>query len=242
MTDEKDLTGFLDRELDPVDHAEVEARAKRDPDTAARLVRLRANDDLLRAAFASPTHEGVPDRFAAVIDAGLANAPLTSLHRRAHRPGNDNQPRWWHLGGAVAASLAIGVVLSMQLVPGASDATMSASLSTALSATPSLQTVTLATGERMTPQLTLAQNGGGYCRQFRLASASREMAGVACRSKGPWSVEALVPAGSNDSAQQGYVTAEGAEPSALDGVINSRRAGDPLAAAAETALIARDWR
>ena len=34
--------------------------------------------------------------------------------------------------------------------------------------------MTLASGERLTPDLTFAQAGGGYCRQFRLAVANRD--------------------------------------------------------------------
>lgn len=243
MTDDEKLTGFLDRELDRVTQADVETWAAREALTATRLSQLRANDDLVRAAFDTPMHEGVPDRFAAVIDAGLASAAQTPARHAPHgSPGNDNQPRWWQFGGAVAASLAIGLVLGTQFMPDASDATTSTALSAALTATPSLQTVTLASGERVTPQLTVAQTGGGYCRQFRLATAAREQAGIACRTSGQWAVEALLPTTSPGAARDAYVTAEGAEPSEIGGVIETRRAGDPLDAAAEQALIARGWR
>ena len=240
MTDDDQLSGFLDGELDGDSRAAVEARTAREADAAALLSRLRGNDDLVRAAFDGPMQEGVPERFAAAIDAGLAS------HAQAERtprvmPGNDNQPRWWHLSGAVAASLAIGLVLGTQFMPSGHGATGSVALSDALDATPSLQTVTLASGERLTPQLTFAQSGGGYCRQFRMTIADRDQAGVACRTTGQWAVEALLPATSTGSARDAYVTAEGPEPSGVAEVIDARRAGDPLNAAAEQALIARDW-
>ena len=241
MTDDEKLSGFIDRELDRSAHARVDALI-RAPAAAALLSRLRGNDDIVRAAFDAPMHEGVPDRFAAAIDAGLASVAKPHANRVVRSaPMNDNQPRWWHLGGAVAASLAVGLSLGTQLLAPVGGAMSSHTLSDALDATASLRTVTLASGERLTPDLTFAQAGGGYCRQFRLAVANRDHAGVACRTKGQWAVEALIPAAAVSSAEDTYITAEGAAPSSLDGVVDTLRAGDPLDSAAERALIANGW-
>ena len=242
MTDDEKLNGFIDRELDRSAHARVDALTQ-EPAAAALLSRLRGNDDFVRAAFDAPMHEGVPDRFAAVIEAGLASTDRARAnHVDGSAPMNDNQPRWWHLGGAVAASLAVGLMLGTQLLAPVGGASSSPALSEALDATASLQTVTLASGERLTPDLTFAQAGGGYCRQFRLAVANRGHAGVACRTNGQWAVEALMPAVAVSSAADAYVTAEGAAPSSLDSVIDTLRGGDPLDGAAERALIANGWR
>jgi hypothetical protein len=240
MTERVKLSGLIDRELDQAERTDIETLVTGDPESAALVSRMRRNDDLVRAAFAVPMGEDVPDRFTSAIDAGLNR--LTQVHVASAVAGNDNRPRWWQLGGAVAASLAIGLVMGTQFLASGEKATTSVALSKALSTTPSLQTVKLASGEQVTPELTIAQNGGGYCRQFRLASADRDHAGVACRTQGQWVVEAIAPATPTRSASDDYVTAEGAQPSSVEDVIAARRIGDPLDPAAEKVLIARRWR
>jgi hypothetical protein len=242
MNDDEKLSSFIDRELESNELADVEALIARDAQAQTRVARLQGNDRLVRAAFDTPMEEAVHDRFMAAVDAGLtahAKAPSVPVEPRA---SNDNGRTWWRMGGAVAASLAVGLSVGTQFAPSGGDATTSAAMNDALNATPSAQTVSLKSGEQLTPHLTFARAGGGYCRQFSMAASDGNRSGVACKSSGQWRVEALLPAGAVASAEDGYVTAEGPVAAGLDAVIGKLRAGDPLDKEAEAALIERHWK
>lgn len=248
MSEDEKLNGFLDHELDKKEHSEVEALIAHEDGAKARLARMQINDDLVRSAHDAPMAEEVPDRFLKAIDSGIAQHGSAKLDNvvsiDAHRPvaSNDNRKSWWQMGGAVAASLAVGLFFGTQLTSTGGDATMSIALNDALNTTPSAQTVALTTGERLTPQLTFARVGGGYCRQFSIATGAKSRAGVACTSAGQWSVEVLLPSSDSASAEDGYVTAGGMENPEMDGLVAKLRAGNPLDKSAEEALIATRWK
>jgi negative regulator of sigma E activity len=243
MSDDEKLSGFVDRELDGKTQADLEALIAQDDQIKARLSRIQTNDDLVRKAFDAPVTEAVPDRFVAAIDAGLAkHSNAAEVNARPPQASNDNNKAWWQIGGAVAASLAVGLFFGAQLAPGGADATMSVALNDALNATPSAQTASLKSGERLTPQLTFARAGGGYCRQFDISAANGVRSGVACNREGRWTMEALMPSSAGASAEEGYVTAEGPTNMALENLVNRLRTGDPLDKPAEDAVIARGWK
>lgn len=244
MSDDEKLSGFVDRELDPKEQADMAAALERDQGAREKLARMQRTDALVRAAHDGPMREAVPDRFLRAIDAGLASSDVTRLPAPIARAANDNRKTWWLTGSAVAASLMLGVLIGPQILPqgGGGSAALSVALSDALETSPSAKSVTLQSGEAITPQLTFARTGGGHCRQFTLASRSTTQAGLACRDDGRWSLEALLPSSAAGSAEAGYVAAEGPSDAALTATIDALRAGDPLDKAAEDALIARRWR
>ena len=243
MDDDEKLSGFLDRELAEPDRAELAARASRDADTAARLGRMQENDDLVREALSAPLHDPVPARLLEAVDAGLArHAPPHATDAGPRTPANDNPRRWWPLTGAVAASLMVGLVTGSQLAPRGELAAGSVSLEDVLTKTPSAQSVSMASGERVTPQLSFARAGGGYCREFVLASDAGEQTGVACNPNGRWRVVALLPSDASQAADSGYATAAGVAPAAIEEVVGALRGGDPLDVDSEASAIAREWR
>jgi hypothetical protein len=236
MNDDNNLSAFLDGELDATQLIEIRSRAERDLAINAKLERMRKTDDLVRAAFDTPMQEGVPDRFTAAIDKGLAPIADPALSRPV--AVNDNAKWWWSTGGAVAASLALGLLLGSQTLQNRDS---EAALFIALNSTPSATTTSLESGQKLTPQLSFARIGGGYCRSFTLSRADTSKAGLACKAGGRWSIEALIPAKAAGSADLGYVTAEGPALPGLDEIISELRTGDPLEKVAEGAMIARGW-
>ena len=139
----------------------------------------------------------------------------------------------------MAASLALGLLLGSQIIPKRDH---DAALSLALDSTPSDKTALLESGQSLTPLLSFARVGGGYCRSFTLAKVSASKAGLACKTGRTWSIEALIPAGgAAGSADQGYVVAEGPWSPDMDAVIEDLRAGDPMDKATEAVMIARSW-
>lgn len=245
MNDDEKLNGFLDGELAPVDHAAMEARIAADHAEMVKLDAMQTTDDLVRAAYSDPMSERVPDRFMAVLAGGIAE-PANNIPRDPQVPhsSNDNARGRWRMGGAIAASLTVGLLLGTQVISRGhgDDSITSIALRDVLNATPSAQSVALASGERITPQLSFPKVGGGYCRQFSLVSADRSRMGIACTSHGSWTIEALLPATAKATANDGFAVAEGPVDPGLAAVIETLRGGDPLDNAGESELIERHWK
>jgi surface antigen len=248
VSDDTKLSGMLDGELGPKEQAAMLAQMANDATLKAKIAELEENDDLVRAAFNGPLNEHVPERFVTAIDAGLARQEpsnpdnVVRLDPPPQHAINDNGFSRWRLGGALAASLAVGVVLGTQWMAPDNANMMSKSLSTALDTTPSAQSAEIAQGQSVTPLLSFAKVGGGYCRQFNMTGKSGVKTGVACRADQGWSIEALLPRTETASAEIGYVAAEGSGNVSIDSAIASLRAGDPLDQAAEAELIAQGWK
>jgi hypothetical protein len=248
MSEEAKLSVMLDGELGPKERAEMEAILARDTALKAKLAEMQRADDLVRAAYAAPMEEAVPGRFMKAIEAGLG-APaalmpgsVVSIVGHPFAASNDNRKSRWQLGGAIAASLMLGLLLGTQFSTGVDGNLTSTALNKALNTVPSTQTVSIAAGESITPQLSFAKAGGGYCRQFSLTGRAGPKTGVACQKDGGWAIEALMPRVQAASAEGGYVTAEGPIDTGIETVIGTLRAGNPLDAAAETKVIARGWK
>lgn len=240
MTEDERLSSFLDGELT----ASGRAALVGDGQAQTRLTRLRATDDLVRAAYAGPMHEPVPDRLMAAFDKGIfAHGEPAGIDETVPTASNDNDRRRWLTGGAMAASLALGLLLGPMVMRGSgSDGVTSVAFNGALDTTPSLQTASISSGERLTPQLSFAKTGGGYCRQFELVEADKASTGVACADNGKWAIKALLPSRTKTSATYGYGVAEGPEDTGLAAVIDTLRKGDPLDKAAEQGAIVKHWR
>jgi hypothetical protein len=249
MNDEEQLNRLIDGELGPEEQAQMQARVASDSTLQTKLAEMKRADALVREAFEAPMAEETPDRFLKAIDAGLAakapslqSPPLTNVVTLPHTAENDNDKSWWKASGAMAASLAIGLFLGTQWPTAGGEGSTSQALASALSSTPSAQSVALAKGESITPQLSFAKAGGGFCRQFLLSGKAGAKAGLACTHSGEWSIEALSPTNTSASAQDGYVVAEGQDTAGIDAVVTRLRAGDPLDKAAEADLIASGWK
>jgi hypothetical protein len=242
MTDEERLAAFLDGELGSAERAAVERQMATDPDFATTAHQLQQNDAAMREAFDGPMHEDVPDRFRAL----LAEAPRMAGAGAICSPVNDNAPVGWRrLGGAVAASLALGLLggnlLQRPVAGTTSSVTTSVAFNDALDHVASGRGITLAKGGKVVPRLTFASRSGGYCRQFDLDQNGRPQAGIACREGSGWQLQALLPRSDTAQGTDDYAVAEGSGDPALDGVAMALRKGDPLSASEEATLIRRAW-
>jgi hypothetical protein len=237
MGEKERLGAFLDGEMAGEERAAFERRLAGEPALAEQAARLGRNDALLRAACAAPMAEKVPERFLALLgEAPGAAAPTGAA--------NDN--RFWALRrmGGLAAGLALGLLVGTQIPRGGTAAPLAASagFADALSRTASGRPAAIEAAARLTPSLSFPARGGGYCREFDLETARGAQSGIACRRGGEWRVEALLPRVARPAAAGGFAVAAGAGDPALDSVMEGLRAGDPLDAGTEKALIARDWR
>lgn len=227
LSREERLAAWLDGELTGAVLTAFEAELASDPDLAALAQEWQGNDSLMAAAFAP------------VADAPIDPAMLERLglaEPAAPVAANDNPP-WWKrhampLGGAIAASLVAVLLVAPRVGGEARDP-----LSQALDRTPSLAQADLPDGRKITPMLTAQAADGRWCRAF---GDGNEVA-LACRNgKGAWIIE-VKGKGAAPADNAEFAVAGGADDAALDAAQARLKLADPLDAAAEQALIAKEW-
>lgn len=217
------LMAYVDGELDAEARAEVVAALATDPALAARVaaaVQLRAR---LSAAFGPTLTEPVTDR---LIEAVRPAVTAWSW------------PHW----GALAASLAIGLVLGPLLLSPPSSITMRAGQLVAQGPLAAALDSQLASDQSGSEDsfigISFRAVTGEYCRTFNLRGGDA-LAGLACRRDDGWRIEAVVPAehtggGSTRTAGSGL-------PPEIAARVEARITGEPLDAAQETAAMEHGW-
>lgn len=238
------LAAYADGELGPDDRAKVEAAIAANSALADEVAAHRALRDQLSAHFGSVLAEPVPDRLTALLALPLNHAAevvdlakMRAAKEQRQRRTAFVMPRW-AMGGAIAASLAVGLVIGGQLP---SDAPMrsvggqlvaSGALDTALSSQP-----TSAPQDQQPVRILLSfkDEGGRYCRGF----ASGTTSGIACRTDESWALvrtQASSPAAAGEYRQAGSANADimaAAQDMAAAGALDSR---------AEQAAINARWK
>lgn len=253
------LAAFLEGSLDDEALTDaIEAAINADPALADRVEALAGGDDAatiaVRNAFAAVLDAPVPEHLSRVIAAQPESAQVVDFAAaRSSRvlpvPANHMaRSSWrWPQFGAMAASLALGVIVGGLLLTGdgtGSDGApaggslvfVSADLIAMLDTAPSGQAVNLAslgTGEVV---LTFRNVDGQLCRQFMLAGSAGTSDALACAGQnGGWQVEAFgrraAPAGEMKLAGGDAAVSVVA---AVDDMIDS----DPLMGADEAAELA----
>lgn len=213
--DDETLMAFADGALDTEQAREVEAALAGDAAARATVARFRATRGLLEAAY---PEEPAPE---------LLERRVRAMARRERRPAAPAYGRWG-LPLAAAVALTLGLAGGWLAAQRGGDP-----LTAALERTPSGTAVALAEGGALTPTETFRDREGRWCRAFEQGGAT----GAACREPGgAWRLAFLVPAGQGDA----YAPAgEGPEPG--DALLGALRAGAPVDAATERALIAGGW-
>lgn len=268
------LMAYADGELGEPERSAVEAAEREDPAVAASIARHRALRSNVFAAFAGVLDEPVPVRLQPPgAGAGpAARAPtrtgtVASLDAARERKAKAREAvqaampasvprRAWPRWGALAASLAVGVLVGSVWMQGgtgggdpgfvATDASgrllAQGELAGALSqqlAGDAGDAIDAKTGKRVRIGVSFAARGGGYCRSF---TAGRS-AGLACREGDSWRIPVLQDAPATAPADSAaYRQAAGTAPAAVLEVIDARIDGMTLDAAAERAARDRGWK
>jgi hypothetical protein len=216
------LAAFLDGTLE--DEAlldAIEAAINADPALAERIEALATGDDhtaqAVRDAFAPVLRAPVPDHLTQIVTATatdtaeVADLAAARTARSLPMPANDaGSPgsSWrWPQFGAMAASLALGVMIGGPLLTGGANGgaeggalvlaavegpSTPPAVAAMLDTAPSGQAVDLAslgTGEVV---LTFRNADGALCRQFMVEAGSSTSDALACAGKdGGWQVEAF---------------------------------------------------
>jgi hypothetical protein len=237
LTDEI-LMAYADGELEPAVREQVEGALREDPQAAAAVERHRALRADVFAAFAGVLDEPMPERL-------QPHAPAQERVRvdvLASAGAHALPARWaWRQWGAIAASLALGVLagaLGWRQVQGNAaspigrqgDALVAqGELAAALSQQLGAEAGPVQLG------VSFQARQGNYCRSFKLGST----AGLACRADGQWRIPVL--AQQEGQAGPAYRQAGSAMPAAVLEAIDERIAGSSLDAAAEREARAQGW-
>jgi hypothetical protein len=237
------VMAYADGELDGATRAAMEAAMLTDPDLAHRVARHRELRARLRTEFDPVLDAPIPERLLAAAAGTLAQARtgnIIALERKP--PRNRAWPQW----GALAASLIVGVLIAPLLrhAPvegpvGIRDGKILASGALAHALSEQLASNQIAAAP-VHLGVSFLSRSGDYCRTFTLRDKS-VVAGLACRDREQWRLEALAatrPAGSGSGE---YQTAASALPPAIEQSVDALIAGDPLDARAEAAARGNGW-
>lgn len=246
--DPETLAAYAEGQLGPAEAATVEAAIAADPALAQEVAAHRALKARLLAHFEPVLEAPVPDPLLAlirgagsegaapageVVDFGAARAARDAAPRRSflgHR---------WAMGGAMAASLVLGLFIGGRAPSGAlvreSDGRLMAAAGLDRALSEEVSSGSAAGGVRIL--LSMRDSAGSYCRAFDAGT----MAGIACRDDRGWVIRradaAAAPGGEGGAYRQA-----GSSDAAIMAAAQDMAAGDALDAAAEKAAMEKGWR
>lgn len=225
--DEAMLIALVDGELDEVNRRRVERAVADDPALAERLEMHRSLRARLTGHYAPVAEEPVPDRLRALLEEGETVVPIT-------RPA----PRWrnWAIGGAIAASLVLGLGIGRMSGGEAGPIGMRDGVMVAqgpLAKALDTQLASAQQGASIRIGLSFQRKGGGWCRSFDGA-----VAGVACRHGEGWQVQQALPGTGSGTEYRQASSADARVMATVDALIE----GAPADAAGEEAARAGGWR
>ena len=243
MVEEEKFFAWLDGELPPDEAARVEAEVAADPRLSRMAGEHRAMAAGLRSTFGTVEAQPVPERLTRAVEKDRVEKVVSLAEARASREAQ-RAPSLWVQMGALAATLALGIVtgnmLSLGFLPGGSSDPIqteagrlvaSADLENALYA--QLASAPADSGPRI--GLTFRDKTGAICRTFEDRAAS----GLACREGGDWRIRSVFQGAETQTTD--YRMAGGPDPRLLeevDAIID----GEPFDAAQEKAAAERGWR
>lgn len=225
--DEAMLIALVDGELDDVTRRRVERAMAEDPALAERVAIHRRLRERLAGHYAPIAQEPLPEAMRALVEDSARVVPLA-------RPA----PRWrgWVTGGAIAASLVLGLGLgrlsSGEGGPiGVQNGVMIAQGGLAQALDTQLASAQGDGAIRI--GLTFQRKGGGWCRSFDGA-----LAGVACRAGDGWQVQQALPGAGQAHGYRQASSADVRVMATVDALID----GAPVDVAGEKAAKAKGWR
>jgi hypothetical protein len=239
ISDER-LIAYADGELDAAGRAEVEAAIAADPAVANRLKAHRDLRARLFGAYAGALDEPIPEAWTRLATAPPSAQVVDLARERARRRATGRWMQW----GAMAASLAAGLLLGRLVLP-MSPQGLIAGTGSAMVARGALDralTDQMASGQGAAPVkigLSFRSTDNRYCRTFQ-ARAEGGLAGLACREGDAWRVRVAIAATPAHETQ--YRTAGAETPAAVLSAVDAMISGEPLDARGEAAAKARRWR
>ena len=225
--DEATIIAWVDGELGDAEAARVADMIIADPALAALAERHRGMKGRFANAFAPIAAEPVTmPKLAPVISLATVRAERQAA---AIKPVH----RWWGVGGAIAASLLVGVLVGHGIDGSSGVADQPRALVLSRPIARALDGQLSGDGGTVRVALSFKDRDGDYCRSF----AATNLSGVACRDAEGWQLRYASPAPvqKTDYRTAGTDTAQ-AE------VISVMISGEPLDRASEAAARKVGWR
>ncbi|AMK17703.1 MULTISPECIES: anti-sigma factor family protein [Sphingobium] len=227
--DEAILIAWVDGELDDVTRRRVERAVADDPALAARLEMHRRLRQRVSGHYAPVETEPLPPSIHRLLEDSAKVVPF----------GRPMTTRWrnWGIGGAVAASLVLGLGIgrisggvSGPIAVTSDGMVAKGSLASALDA----QLASAQEGAPVRIGLSFRRKGGGWCRSF----GGHSISGVACREGEDWQVRQLI---SGQRSAEDYRQASSDDARIL-ATVDALIEGAPADAVQEKAARAKGWR
>lgn len=233
------LAAYADGQLGADDAARVEAAIAKDPALAQEVEAHRALRETLSAHFAPILDMPVPDRLKTGLQTSAQVVDLAAVRRakKEHAAARAPLPRW-AMGGALAASLALGVMIGGQsrqgdqirsedgqlVASGALDKALTSQLASAQDDDAPVRIL-----------LSFKSGDGRYCRGFESGATS----GIACRTGGNWDLVQTRSGGISESTEYRQAGSSATE---IMAAAQEMAAGAALDAKAERAARDAGWR
>jgi hypothetical protein len=224
--DEATIIAWVDGELNGVEAVRIADAVAADPALTALAERHRAMKARFAAAFAPLAQEP------AVV---AKSTPVISLAAvRAERKAATPQPtrRWWKIGGAIAASLLVGLMIGHGAggTSGVADQPGALALSQPIARALDGQL----SGDSGTVRVALSfkDQGGAFCRSFDATNLS----GIACRNATGWQLRYAAPS----TAQNADYRMAGGDTARAE-VISAMISGAPFDRAGEMTARRAGW-
>ena len=228
------LAAFADNELTPIEAARVARQIAGDPALMAQVTAHRALRARLAGHYAPTAEQAVPERLTALLKDGENVVSL--IDARAARAGRFRVPAW-ALGGAIAASLVVGLGIGTRL-PGEGPIASRDGVLVASGAVDRALSTQLASAQGDAPiriLVSFREKGGAVCRGFD----GEGVAGIACRGERGWAIRRIDTQDAQSTAT--YRQAGSAAPDIL-GVAQNMADGTAMDSAQEQAARAAGWR
>ena len=222
------LSQYLDGELDTFTARRLEQRFAAEPELAATLAQLRAQQAGLEKAFEG--HDAVPARVVGLLKTRDNVVPMQ--RQSAQRPA-------WHY--ALAASLVAGIGL-MVAPPWQDSGNSPTTLATVLESSPSMAQgwAPLDDGSQVRPVLSFRNVDGNWCREYLATDGVVASRGVACRESGEWEVQVVAATDVPGGADQ-FRPAGAGDSDRIARYLEDHAKGIALSVDAEAALIEQRW-
>ena len=249
------LMAYVDHELDPAIAAEIDVACAQDPQLAARIERHRRLRVGVHAAYAPTLVEPVPDRLLSLARGAGASAAAPAPNvvdlaavRAARADTTPRRAQWRVWGGALAASLALGVWIGSAymreaLAPRETFAAAGGHLIARGAVAQALDqqlASTQADAAAVRVGISFESREGLYCRTFTLRDPV--VGGLACKSGPDWRVQTLAQAATGSEQPGGFRMAGSGVPEAVLRSVDQMIQGAPLDAAAERAAQQHGWK
>jgi hypothetical protein len=238
--DPETLAAYADGELSPEDALKVEEAIAAHPDLARQVEAHRALRAQLAAHYDPILEAPVPDRFMDLLKP-RESAQVIDLAavRRAREEQNPPRPVRvrWAMGGALAASLALGLFLGRAVVPTGPVASEDGQLVARgdLADALTTQLASARDGKDVRVLVSFRAKDGNYCRGFEQGRT----AGIACRDGADWRI-VCTQSGTLLVSQGSYVQA-GSQAAEIMTVAQDMAAGNALDSTAERKARDAGW-